>query len=262
MLTHSCRALDVTARGHQQRASIDAGSREAAGDVAEPAVSIARSDELQQVASTADRLALLPGLELDVEVKARRPSPPPAATAADRKGRLRTDRPRSRTLDQRPFRAHALLGRTMGGCSKSRRTRERRDADRVLEGESHDRSLQGCRQRRRPRLDAGLGAVRAATGARRGAERRVHRARRRGLLGDELLRRADRHAEHRQDRRRRGAVSAVAHDGVVLTDPVVSVDRSQSHAQQHGVHHRGGDRVPERQRHDPAGERHAPRDPR
>ena len=45
--------------------------------------------------------------------------------------------------------------------------------------------------------DAGLGAVRAAEGAGRRAERRLHRARRRRLLGDELLRRADRDAEHR-----------------------------------------------------------------
>ena len=35
----------------------------------------------------------------------------------------------------------------------------------------------------------------------------------------------------------------------------VPVDRSQSHAQQHGVHHRGIDRVPQRERDDPAGER-------
>ena len=64
-------------------------------------------------------------------------------------------------------------------------------------------------------------------------------------------------AEHRPDRRRRRALPAVAHDGAVLADPLVPADRSQPHAQQHGVHHRGGDRVPERQRHDPAGERHA-----
>ena len=52
-------------------------------------------------------------------------------------------------------------------------------------------------------------------------ERRVHRARRRGLLGDELLRRSDRDAEHRQDRGRRRALHAVAHDCVVLADAVV-----------------------------------------
>ena len=83
-----------------------------------------------------------------------------------------------------------------------------------------------------------------------------------GLLGDELLRRADRDAEHRPDRGRRGALHAVAHHGAVLADPLVPADRAQPHPQQHGLHHRGGDRVPERQRHDPAGERHALRDPR
>ena len=60
----------------------------------------------------------------------------------------------------------------------------------------------------------------------------------------------------------RGALHAVAHDGAVLADAVVPADGPQSHAQQHGVHHRGGDRVPERERHDPAGERDAARDPR
>ena len=39
-------------------------------------------------------------------------------------------------------------------------------------------------------------------------------------------------------------------------------DRAQPHAQQHGLHHRGGDRLPERERDDPARERDAPGDPR
>ena len=39
-------------------------------------------------------------------------------------------------------------------------------------------------------------------------------------------------------------------------------DRPQSHAQQHGVHHGGRDRFPERERHDPARERDAVGDPR
>ena len=55
---------------------------------------------------------------------------------------------------------------------------------------------------------------------------------------------------------------AVPHDGAVLADPLVPADRPQPHAQQHGLHHRGGDRVPERERHDPARERDALRDPR
>ena len=68
--------------------------------------------------------------------------------------------------------------------------------------------------------------------------------------------------EHRPDRRRGRALHAVAHDRAVLADPVVPADRPQPHPQQHGLHHRGGDRVPQRQRHDPAGERDALRDPR
>ena len=99
-------------------------------------------------------------------------------------------------------------------------------------------------------------------GARRGAERPVHRARRRRLLGDELLRRADRDAEHRPDRRRRRALHAVPHDRPVLADALVPADRAQPHAQQHGLHHRGGDRLPERERDRAAGERDALRDPR
>ena len=94
------------------------------------------------------------------------------------------------------------------------------------------------------------------------SQRPVHRARRRGLLGDVLLRRADRHAQSRQDRRRGRPVHAVAHDRPVLAHALVSADRAQSHPQQHGLHHRGGNRVPERERDHPARERHALRDPR
>ena len=115
--------------------------------------------------------------------------------------------------------------------------------------------FQGHDQRRHPRLGARLGAVRAAAGT-EGAPNVVYIVLDDvGLLGDGLLRRPDRDAEHRSDRRRWRAVHAVAHDGVVLADALVPADRPQPHAQQHGVHHRGGDRLPERQRHDPAGER-------
>ncbi len=55
---------------------------------------------------------------------------------------------------------------------------------------------------------------------------------------------------------------AVPHDGAVLADPLLLPDRPQPHAQQHGVHHGGGDRLPERERHDSAGERDALGDPR
>jgi hypothetical protein len=105
------------------------------------------------------------------------------------------------------------------------------------------------------RLGAGLGAVRATEGAGRRVERHLHRARRRRLRRDELLRRADRDAQHRPDRRGWSALHAVAHDGAVLPDAFVPADWAQPHAKQHGLHHRGGDRVPERERDDPAGER-------
>ena len=66
-----------------------------------------------------------------------------------------------------------------------------------------------------------------------------------------------RHAEHRPDRRRRGPLHPVAHHRAVLAHPLVPADRPQPHAQQHGLHHRGRDRLPQRQRDDPARERHA-----
>ena len=47
-----------------------------------------------------------------------------------------------------------------------------------------------------------------------------------GFSAMSLLRRPDRDAEHRADRRRWGALHAVAHDGVVLADPVVPADRA------------------------------------
>ena len=93
-------------------------------------------------------------------------------------------------------------------------------------------------------------------------KRRLHRARRRRLLGARLLRRAGRHAEHRPDRRGRRALHAVAHDRALLADALLPADGPQPHPQQHGLHHRGGDRLPERQRNDPARERNAVGDPR
>ena len=90
----------------------------------------------------------------------------------------------------------------------------------------------------------------------------VHRPRRCRLLGDELLRRADRDAEHRSDRRERCPLHAVPHHRALLADPVLPAHRAQPHPQQHGLHHRGRDRLPECERHDPARERNAVRDPR
>ena len=43
------------------------------------------------------------------------------------------------------------------------------------------------------------------------------------------LRRPDRDAEHRPDRRGRGPLHAVAHHGAVLADPLVPADRAQPH---------------------------------
>ena len=58
------------------------------------------------------------------------------------------------------------------------------------------------------------------------------------------------------------ALHAVAHDRALLTHALVPAHGAQSHAQQHGLHHRGGDRLPERERNDPAGKRDAVGDPR
>ncbi len=83
-----------------------------------------------------------------------------------------------------------------------------------------------------------------------------------GFSAHGLLRRADRDAQHRPARGRGSALHAVAHDGALLADPLVPAHRAQPHAQQHGLHHRGRDRLPERERHDPARERDAVGDPR
>ena len=80
------------------------------------------------------------------------------------------------------------------------------------------------------------------------AERALHRARRRGLLGDGAVRRADRDAEHQPDRRARPDLHELPHDGAVLADALVPADRPQPHDQRHGLHHRGRVGVPERER--------------
>ena len=54
----------------------------------------------------------------------------------------------------------------------------------------------------------------------------------------------------------------MAHHRSVLADALLPADRPQPHAQLDGVHHGGSDRIPEREWHDPAGERDALRDPR
>ena len=91
------------------------------------------------------------------------------------------------------------------------------------------------------------------------AERRLRGAGRRRFRCAGLLRRADRDAEHRPDRRAGPALHPVAHDGAVLAHPVLPPDRPQPHDQRHGLHHRGGDGLPQRQRARAAGVRHPPR---
>ena len=46
----------------------------------------------------------------------------------------------------------------------------------------------------------------------------------------------------------RRPLHAVPHDGALFADALVPAERPQPHAQQHGLHHRGGDRLPERER--------------
>src|SRR3954464_5079019 len=48
--------------------------------------------------------------------------------------------------------------------------------------------------------------------------------------------------------RRRPALHPVAHHRAVLADAVLPADRAQPHGQRHGLHHRGRDGFPERQR--------------
>ena len=74
-----------------------------------------------------------------------------------------------------------------------------------LPSSPHDQAVQGHDQPRRPRLDPRLGAVPAAGGADGRAERPLHRARRRRLLGDGAVGRPDRDAEHQQARRARAS---------------------------------------------------------
>ena len=103
---------------------------------------------------------------------------------------------------------------------------------------------------------AGLDAVHAAGGARRRAQRRVHRPRRRGLLGDGALGRPDRDAQHQPAGRARPDLHELAHDRAVLADPLVAAHRPQPHHERHGVHRRGHHGLPQRQRPHPVRVRH------
>ena len=94
------------------------------------------------------------------------------------------------------------------------------------------------------------------------AERALRRPRRRRLLGDGVVRRADRDAEHQADRRPRPALHELPHDGALLADALLPADGPQPHDELDGVHHRGGVGVPERERPHPGRVRDDPGGPR
>ena len=130
------------------------------------------------------------------------------------------------------------------------------------EGTRDGQAVQGHDQHRHQGLDARLGAVRAADRPRGNAERALRRPRRRRLLGNGVVRRADRDAEHQADRRPRPALHELPHDGALLADTLVPADRAQPHDELDGVHHRGRVRLPERERPHPGRVRDDPRDSR
>ncbi len=95
------------------------------------------------------------------------------------------------------------------------------------------------------------------------AERPDRPLRRHGSGGLVAVRRSDQHAHPPEARRQRADVQPVAHDRPVLADALDVPDRSQPPPERHGVHHRGLDRLPGRERPYPArvrddGRGHAP----
>ena len=78
------------------------------------------------------------------------------------------------------------------------------------------------------------------------AQRRGHRARRRGLRRPRLLRLRDRHAHHRPPGRRRPALHRVPHHAAVLADPGVPAHRPQPPQRRHVDGGRVGRRLPRR----------------
>ncbi len=94
------------------------------------------------------------------------------------------------------------------------------------------------------------------------AERALRRPRRRRLLGDGVVRRPDRDAEHQADRRPRPHLHELPHDGALLADSLLPADGSQPHDELDGVHHRGGVGIPERERSHPGRVRDDPGRPR
>ena len=126
----------------------------------------------------------------------------------------------------------------------------------TAKGASDGQGVQGQDRARRAGLDSGLGAVPAAGCAGGGTERPLHRVGRRRLLVDGAVGRPDRDAEHQQAGRRRPHVHELAHDGTLLADALIPADGAQPHHQRDGLHRRGHDRLPERQRPHPVRVRH------
>ena len=82
--------------------------------------------------------------------------------------------------------------------------------------------------------------------ARGSAQHPVRPVRRHRAGGLVAVRRRDQHADAAEAGRQRPDVLAVAHDGAVLADPLHAPDRAQPSPERHGLHHRGGQRVPRR----------------
>src|ERR1044072_3162284 len=114
--------------------------------------------------------------------------------------------------------------------------------------DENGQALQRPNRRRHPSLAAGLGAVPPAGRAARVAERPLHRPRRRRLLGDGALGRGDRDPQYQPPGRERPHLHELAHDRTLLADALLAAHRAQPHDERDGVHRRGDDRLPQRQR--------------
>ena len=95
-------------------------------------------------------------------------------------------------------------------------------------------------------IRAGLGALPADEGARGRAQRPVRPVRRHRPGRLVAVRRPDQHADAAEAGGQRPDVLAVAHDRALLADPLDLPDRTQPSPQRHGLHHRGGERLPRR----------------
>ena len=99
--------------------------------------------------------------------------------------------------------------------------------------------LQGSHQPRRPRLDAGLGAVHPAPAPAGAPNVLVVLYDDTGLAAWSPYGGRDQHADDAAAGRQRADVHAVAHDRAVLADPVVPPDRSQPPPERVRLHRRG-----------------------